>query len=74
MHEKHKGHEAMHLEMILILLVTLIIAQIALVEWKKRHYRSYSVSVIYIYMSIVTIAFGFVLIATSETVYNQLKK
>lgn len=44
MHEKHKGHEAMHLEMILILLVTLIVAQIALVEWKKRHYRSYSVS------------------------------
>lgn len=51
MHEKHKGHEAMHLEMILILLVTLIIAQIALVEWKKRHYRSYSVSVIYIYVN-----------------------
>lgn len=45
MHEKHKGHEAMHLEMILILLVTLIIAQIALVEWKKRHYRSYSVTI-----------------------------
>lgn len=44
MHEKHKGHEAMHLEMILILLATLIVAQIFLVEWKKRHYRSYSVS------------------------------
>lgn len=43
MHEKHKGHDAMHAEMIIILLVTLIIAQVALVEWKKRHYRSYSV-------------------------------
>lgn len=44
MHEKHKGHESMHLEMMLILLTTLVIAQIILVEWKKRHYRSYSVN------------------------------
>lgn len=44
MHEQHKGHDAMHAEMIIILLVTLILAQIALVEWKKRHYRSFSVS------------------------------
>lgn len=44
MHEKHKGHDAMHAEMVIILLVTLVVAQVALVEWKKRHYRSYSVS------------------------------
>lgn len=44
MHEQHKGHDAMHAEMIIILLVTLILAQVALVEWKKRHYRSFSVS------------------------------
>lgn len=44
MHEKHKGHDAMHAEMLIILLVTLIVAQVALFEWKKRHYRSYSVS------------------------------
>lgn len=43
MHEKHKGHDAMHAEMIIILLLTLIVAQFALIEWKKRHYRSYSV-------------------------------
>lgn len=43
MHEKHKGHESMHSEMVLILLITLIVAQIGLVEWKKRHYKSYSV-------------------------------
>lgn len=43
MHEKHKGHESMHAEMVIILLVTLIVAQIVLVEWKKRHYKSYSV-------------------------------
>ncbi|KAF4531752.1 hypothetical protein B566_EDAN014492 [Ephemera danica] len=41
MHEQHKGHESMHAEMMLILIVTLIVAQIVLVEWKKRHYRSY---------------------------------
>lgn len=39
--EQHKGHESMHAEMLLILLITLFIAQVALVEWKKRHYRSY---------------------------------
>jgi RING finger protein 121 len=33
----------MHAEMILILLVTLVVAQIVLVEWKKKHYRSYMV-------------------------------
>lgn len=44
MHEKHKGHDVMHAEMVIILFVTVIVAQIALVEWKKRHYRSYSVS------------------------------
>lgn len=43
MHEKHKGHESMHAEMVIILLITLVVAQIVLVEWKKRHYKSYSV-------------------------------
>lgn len=33
----------MHAEMVIILLLTLVVAQIALVEWKKRHYKSYSV-------------------------------
>ncbi|XP_046623699.1 RING finger protein 121 isoform X1 [Neodiprion virginianus] len=41
MHEKHRGHESMHTEMLLILLVTLIVVQVFLVEWKKRHYKSY---------------------------------
>lgn len=43
MHEKHKGHEAMHSEMVVILLITLIVAQVVLVEWKKRNYKSYSI-------------------------------
>lgn len=46
LHEQHRGHDAMHAEMVLILIVTLVIAQIALVEWKKRYYKSYSVSII----------------------------
>lgn len=44
MHEKHRGHEAMHAEMVLILIVTLVVAQIVLVQWKQRHFRSYQVS------------------------------
>eukprot|EP00057_Strongylocentrotus_purpuratus_P023692 XP_011678166.1 PREDICTED: RING finger protein 121-like [Strongylocentrotus purpuratus] len=43
MHEKHKGHEAMHAEMILILIATLFVAQILLVQWKQRHFKSYQV-------------------------------
>lgn len=41
MHEKHKGHDSMHAEMLLILVITLIVAQFVLFEWKKRHYKSY---------------------------------
>ena len=44
MHEKHKGHESMHAEMILILFATLIISQIALVKWKQMYPNSYHVS------------------------------
>ena len=43
MHEKHRGHEAMHAEMAFILLLTLIVAQIALVQWKIHHFKSYQV-------------------------------
>lgn len=43
LHEQHRGHESMHAEMMLILLVTLAIAQLVLVEWKKRHFKSYQV-------------------------------
>ncbi|XP_072900470.1 E3 ubiquitin ligase RNF121 isoform X1 [Hemitrygon akajei] len=42
MHAKHRGHEAMHAEMVLILIVTLVVAQILLVQWKQRHPRSYN--------------------------------
>lgn len=33
----------MHAEMVLIFIVVLIIAQIVLVEWKRRHHKSYLV-------------------------------
>ncbi|XP_067847802.1 RING finger protein 175 isoform X2 [Heptranchias perlo] len=41
-HAKHRGHEAMHAEMVLILIATLVIAQVVLVQWKQRHCRSYN--------------------------------
>lgn len=44
MHAKHRGHEAMHAEMVLILIATLVVAQLLLVQWKQRHSRSYNVS------------------------------
>ncbi|PKK17719.1 ring finger protein 121 [Columba livia] len=44
MHAKHRGHEAMHAEMVLILIATLVVAQLLLVQWKQRHPRSYNVS------------------------------
>lgn len=34
----------MHAEMVLILIATLVVAQIVLVQWKQRHHRSYNVS------------------------------
>lgn len=43
LHEKHKGHEAMHAEMILILFATLIVSQILLVFWKTKHPKSFQV-------------------------------
>ncbi|MGH0179101.1 UNVERIFIED_CONTAM: hypothetical protein FKN15_000756 [Acipenser sinensis] len=42
MHAKHRGHEAMHAEMVLILIATLVIAQLLLVQWKQRHPKSYN--------------------------------
>lgn len=44
LHEKHKGHEEMHAEMVLILFTVTLFAQIGLVAWKKHHYKSYQVS------------------------------
>ena len=43
LHAKHKGHEAMHMEMVLILFSTLIVAQVLLVKWKKHYYKSFQV-------------------------------
>ncbi|XP_015685548.1 RING finger protein 121-like, partial [Protobothrops mucrosquamatus] len=44
MHAKHRGHEAMHAEMVLILIATLVVAQLLLVQWKQRHPRSYNLA------------------------------
>ncbi|XP_043266940.1 RING finger protein 121 [Venturia canescens] len=41
MHRKHQGHESMHAEMVIVTLVTLLVAQFILVQWKQRHSQSY---------------------------------
>ena len=46
----------MHAEMVIILIVTLVVAQIVLVQWKQRHYQSYQL-VTLIGMWIVPIIF-----------------
>lgn len=49
LHEAHKGHESMHAEMLLILMITMIVAQIVLLEWKRRHFKSFQVTQFYNY-------------------------
>ena len=51
LHEKHRGHESMHAEMILILFATLVISQIALVKWKQMYPHTYHVSCSFLYCS-----------------------
>lgn len=41
--EKHRGHDLMHAEMILILFAAITVAQVLLFVWKVRHKRSYMV-------------------------------
>ncbi|KAF4011956.1 hypothetical protein G4228_003800 [Cervus hanglu yarkandensis] len=42
MYKLHRGHESMHVEMILVFLCALVIAQVVLVRWRQRHGRSYN--------------------------------
>ncbi|XP_076995862.1 RING finger protein 175 isoform X2 [Tamandua tetradactyla] len=42
MSRTHQGHESMHVDMILIFLCSLVIAQVVLVQWRQRHGRSYN--------------------------------
>lgn len=44
----------MHAEMVLILIATLVVAQIVLVQWKQRHCRSYNVSAILYSLGLLT--------------------
>ncbi|KAI6189348.1 Zinc finger domain containing protein [Aphelenchoides fujianensis] len=44
MHEKHRGHDVMHAEMFLIFIVALVVAQIVLVTWKRKHFKSYQLA------------------------------
>jgi len=41
LHLKHFGHEGMHAAMLLILILAIALAQIVLIVWKKKHFKSY---------------------------------
>ncbi|RWS30579.1 RING finger protein 121-like protein [Leptotrombidium deliense] len=41
LHKKHQGHEGMHATMLLILILFIVLAQIILIAWKKKHQKSY---------------------------------
>jgi len=43
LHEKHRGHESMHAEMVLILFATLVLSQVALLKWRQTYPRSYHI-------------------------------
>ena len=47
MEEKHRGHDLMHAEMFLILFSSIMVAQILLFLWRKKHTRSYQVAIEY---------------------------
>ncbi|KAF1613653.1 UNVERIFIED_CONTAM: hypothetical protein FQV15_0005287, partial [Eudyptes pachyrhynchus] len=38
MHVKHHSCESMYMEMVLVFIATLVVAQIVLVQWKQRHF------------------------------------
>ena len=42
--EKHRGHDLMHAEMILILFASIAVAQVLLFIWRIKHKKSYQVS------------------------------
>ncbi|KAI5703793.1 hypothetical protein M8J76_007385 [Diaphorina citri] len=44
LHKLHEGHEEMHAAMIIIFFVILVVSQIALVQWKQRHFHSYQMA------------------------------
>lgn len=44
MHRKHQGHDAMHAEMFIIFIIAMVVAQIFLTIWRKKHFRSYQIA------------------------------
>lgn len=61
MHEKHRGHESMHAAMLLILISATVLAQILLIFWRRKNFKSYqNVSM-----------FGMWIIPLIISVYNQ---
>uniref|UniRef100_A0A914MSY5 RING-type domain-containing protein n=1 Tax=Meloidogyne incognita TaxID=6306 RepID=A0A914MSY5_MELIC len=44
LHRKHQGHDAMHAEMFIVFIVSMVIAQICLMIWRRKHVRSYQIA------------------------------
>lgn len=47
-HKKHKGHEAMHAEMVIILITMLVLGQIALFQWRSRSPKTYNTCTLFL--------------------------
>ena len=43
MEEKHRGHDLMHAEMMLILFGSIGVAQVLLFLWRYKHHKSFQV-------------------------------
>ncbi len=84
--EKHRGHDLMHAEMILILFGSIFLAQILLFLWRQKHFKSYQLVTLlglwliplgvcikmwFIRMTIVWIIFSLI---TSFVVYRATRR
>ena len=41
LHEKHRGHESMHATMLIILIGSMFLAQVLLIYWRKKSFKTY---------------------------------
>ncbi|KAK3100169.1 hypothetical protein FSP39_015674 [Pinctada imbricata] len=75
LHEKHRGHEAMHMEMVLILIATLVVAQILLMQWKQRYFKSYQKATLlgmWVIPPVFCIKFGWVRFLVIWTIFSVI--
>lgn len=79
MHEKHRGHENMHAVMLLILIAAMFIAQVLLIYWKKKSFKTYQNFSMFgktfnfdgAYLQFISFVSGMWLIPFGLSVYNH---